>query len=92
MSDKKEFGPIFGRTPRYLTEEQLRDALKLSWDTPGVQGILGVLDAAIEMAATQAGNPDLAEQLGPLAHTCGGLEWLRFLRADLERFNPGGAK
>ena len=48
-----------------------------------------LLDEAIENAATQAGDPALSERPGALAHTCGGLEWLRFLRADIERHGPG---
>jgi hypothetical protein len=90
MSTKSDFGPIFGKKRRTLPEEQLQEALKLSWDTPAVQGLLGVLDEAIEAAATQAGDPGLSERPGALAHTCGGLEWLRYLRADITRLSPPG--
>tara|TARA_Y100000593_G_scaffold55540_1_gene103921 strand:+ start:799 stop:1062 length:264 start_codon:yes stop_codon:yes gene_type:complete len=85
---KKGFGPVFGRSRRGCSEEELVAALKLSWDTPAVQGIIGLVDEAIENSATQAGDPSLAERPGALAHTCGGLEWLRFLRADIERHAP----
>ncbi len=87
--NKKDFGPVFGRRKKRMKDEELVAAFKLSWDTPAVQGIFDLLDEAIENAATQAGDPALSERPGALAHTCGGLEWLRFLRADIERHGPG---
>tara|TARA_R100001163_G_scaffold11498_1_gene10511 strand:- start:4026 stop:4304 length:279 start_codon:yes stop_codon:yes gene_type:complete len=88
MMSKKDFGPIFGRKRKSWKEEELVAAFKLSWDSPAVQGVLALVDEAIENAATQAGDPALSERPGALAHTCGGLEWLRYLRNDIERHGP----
>ena len=60
----------------------------MGWDTPAVQGLITLIDEALENAANQAGAPELADKPGALAHTAGGMEWLRYLRSDIERFNP----
>lgn len=66
-----------------MGEEALKMAFGAAEGSPLWGAIMQVLGEKIENAADQVGRPDLSERPGALAHTAGGLEWLRALRYDL---------
>ena len=68
---------------RRMSEAELKMAFGASEEAPLWRAIHQVLGETIENAADQVGRPDLAERPGALAHTAGGLEWLRRFRYDL---------
>lgn len=66
-----------------MGDEALKMAFGAAEGNPLWAAIMQVLGEKIENAADQVGRPDLAERPGAIAHTAGGLEWLRGLRYDL---------
>jgi len=78
--------PIVVRTRlRALNDEELRAAFGgVSEEHPLWIAIHQELEGLIESAVEQGSAPGMAEHHGPLAHTMGGVEWLKFFRDRLE--------
>lgn len=75
---------------RRLAEPDLFDALSQLHDAhPVLLAVRQILTEHIENAMFQVSRPELAESPGALAHTAGGLEWLRFLAQDFEDVRLG---
>jgi hypothetical protein len=73
-----------------LSDEELHDALcQLHEGHPVLLAIRQILTEHVENAMSQVSRPELAESPGALAHTAGGLEWLRFLAQDFEDVRAG---
>jgi hypothetical protein len=74
-----------------LNEETLAEAFAACGpEHPLVRAITQELDDLIAQATAQAAAPGMSEHHGPLAHTCGGIEWLTFFRDRLaDRLDAG---
>ena len=70
---------------RALSAEELRAAFGgVSEEHPLWIAIHQELEGLIESAVEQGSAPGMSEHHGPLAHTMGGVEWLKFFRDRLE--------
>jgi len=75
-----------------MSAEEVAAALEsLGPQHPAARAVLQVLADSIENAAAQVSHPELADTPGMLAHTAGGLEWLRATRAGMEDLIAGKA-
>ena len=75
---------------RRLNDTELFEALSALHDAhPVLLAIRQMFTEHIENAMGQVSRPELAESPGALAHTAGGLEWLRFLAQDFEDVRLG---
>ena len=73
-----------------MNEQELHDALaQLSETHPALLAVRQIIAEKIENATAQVSSPELAERPGLLAHTAGGLEWLRYLAQEIEEIRHG---
>jgi hypothetical protein len=82
-SEESKRPVIYGSAPRMSVEEVQSALESLGPNHPAARALLQVLGDHIENAASQVSMPDMAEKPGILAHTAGGLEWLRAAQTEL---------